>query len=276
LLFDLELSCGTIDYLDTGGDGPVVVLLHGLAMDHTLWGDVIEDLARDHRCIAPTLPSGAHRHPVKPAFRLNATSVASLIGELLEALDLRDVVLVENDSGRAQTYAAGNPARVRRLVIVACEAFENYPPGFAGKLVGLVARIPGGIRFVSLLVRVRALRHLPTFFGQMSNRRIPDSVTDSWMASLIGDARVRRDFERYCRSVEPDEMMRAAQGLADFERPALIVWAADDRLMPAEHGERFVRTMPNARLVVIEDSGTLVPIDQPARLAAEIRAFSTP
>ena len=58
----IELSAGTIDYEDTGGDGPTIVLLHGLMMDASLWEDVIADLSADHRCVAPTLPLGAHRH----------------------------------------------------------------------------------------------------------------------------------------------------------------------------------------------------------------------
>jgi pimeloyl-ACP methyl ester carboxylesterase len=58
----IELSAGTIDYQDTGGDGPTLVLLHGLLMDASLWDDVIADLSVDHRCVAPTLPLGAgHR-----------------------------------------------------------------------------------------------------------------------------------------------------------------------------------------------------------------------
>jgi pimeloyl-ACP methyl ester carboxylesterase len=58
---EIELSAGTIEYEDTGG-GPTIVLLHGLMMDASLWHAVIADLSVDHRCVAPTLPLGAHRH----------------------------------------------------------------------------------------------------------------------------------------------------------------------------------------------------------------------
>lgn len=58
---DIELSAGTIEYEDTGGDGPVLVLLHAFLMDASLWEQVTLDLAVDHRCVAPTLPLGAHR-----------------------------------------------------------------------------------------------------------------------------------------------------------------------------------------------------------------------
>ncbi|MDH6484019.1 pimeloyl-ACP methyl ester carboxylesterase [Streptomyces sp. SAI-127] len=57
---EIELSCGTIAYEDTGGDGPTVVLLHGWMMDASLWDRPIADLSADHRCVAPTLPFVAH------------------------------------------------------------------------------------------------------------------------------------------------------------------------------------------------------------------------
>lgn len=276
MLHNIELSSGTVEYVDTGGSGPVIVLLHGLAMDYTLWDEVIGLLQSEFRCIAPTLPVGAHRHPVKPCFHLSPDSVSSLVGEFIEALDLRNVVLVENDSGRAQTLAGTEPDRLAKLVIVACEAFENYPPGLPGKVAGRVAQLPGGVRTISWLIRNRAIRNSRFFFGLMSKRRIPDRLSDSWMASLIGNKRIRRDFERYCRSVQRDDMLRAAAGLRKFEKPVLVVWAAEDKVMPYDHGSRLVETLPNATLVVINDCRTLVPVDQPTRLAAELRCFAEP
>jgi zinc-finger of transposase IS204/IS1001/IS1096/IS1165 len=62
---EIELSAGTIEYQDTDGDGPVLVLLHGLMMDASLWDGPIAGLSADHRCVAPTLPLGAHRRPMR-------------------------------------------------------------------------------------------------------------------------------------------------------------------------------------------------------------------
>ena len=73
--------------------------------------------------------------------------------------------------------------------------------------------------------------------------------------------------------VRKGEMLRAAAQLRGFDRPALVVWARDDLMMPRTHGARLAGLLPHGRLVEIEDSRTLVPEDQPARLAAEIRRF---
>jgi pimeloyl-ACP methyl ester carboxylesterase len=48
----INLSAGPIDYIDTGGDGPTVVLLHGVLMNETVWRDVIAELTSTFRCIA--------------------------------------------------------------------------------------------------------------------------------------------------------------------------------------------------------------------------------
>src|SRR5258708_15272116 len=95
----IELPAGTIEYEDTGGGGPTIVLIHGLLMDGSLWRDVISDLRSDHRCIAPTLPLGAHRKPMRADADLTMRGQTRLLGDLLAGLDLADVVLVASDWG---------------------------------------------------------------------------------------------------------------------------------------------------------------------------------
>ncbi|MFH8708788.1 alpha/beta fold hydrolase [Streptomyces rubrogriseus] len=268
---DIELSAGTIEYEDTGGDGPVVVLLHGLVHDRTVWRKVIADLRTDHRVIAPTLPYGAHRRPMRrpPTPDL----VNELIAEFLDRLDLTDVTLVENDCGRAQTVAARHPERLARLALVACEAFDNYPPGLPGKLIGLACRAPGG---VSLLVRtlgLKPLRRLPVGIGALTKRPVPDAVVDGWLRPLRTDPAIRRDFRHYGTHVRRDELLEAAQGLRRFDRPALVVWANEDLMMPRAHGRHLAELLPQGRLVEIEDTRTLIPEDQPELLASLLREF---
>ena len=137
---EIELSAGPVAYDDTGGDGPVVVLLHGLVHDNTVWHKVTADLRTDHRVIAPTLPYGAHRRPM--TVPLSPDVVNDLVAEFLERLDLWDVTLAESDCGRAQTVAVRHPERLARLVLISCEAFDNYPPGLPGKMLSMACRTP--------------------------------------------------------------------------------------------------------------------------------------
>ena len=116
-------------YSDTGGDGPVVVLLHGVLMGGSLWDTVTEGLRDRYRCIVPELPFGAHTTPMPDDADLSLPALASMIAEFLTELDVRHVTLVCNDWGGAQlVISPGGTDRVANLVLVSCEAFDNYRP----------------------------------------------------------------------------------------------------------------------------------------------------
>ncbi|MDQ3693447.1 MAG: alpha/beta hydrolase [Chloroflexota bacterium] len=270
---EINLSAGVIEYEDTGGGGPVIVFLHGLAMDSSVWRHVVHELRPDYRCIVPTMPLGAHRRPMRPEADLSPTGVARLISEFLDRLDLREVTLVENDTGRAQTLAGDRPERVGRLVIVSSEAFENYPPGLPGRMLALAVKLPGGLNAFVQPLRFRPPRRIPASYGWMAKRPIPDEIMDRWLRPLLTQRAIRRDLERYLRAVDPRDMLDAAERLPNFDRPALVVWATEDRVMPPAHGRRLATLLPQGRLAEVADSYTLIPEDQPAILARELRAF---
>jgi pimeloyl-ACP methyl ester carboxylesterase len=271
---EATLSAGTIEYEDTGGDGPPLVFVHGLAMDGTVWRHVVADLAPEFRCVVPTWPLGGHRRPMRADADLTLRGLSRLVAEFLEALDLHDVVLVQNDWGGAIVVAAeGLSDRVARLVLTSCEAFDNYPPGVPGKAIGLAAKVPGGVNAALQPLRVRALRRTPTTFGWMSKRPVPDAVMDAWLAPALGSREIRRDIAKYARSARKRDMVAATEGLRGFDRPALVAWASEDRVMPPDHGRRLASLLPQGKLVEIPDSYTLIPEDQPAALAGAIREF---
>ncbi len=270
---EIELSAGIIEYEDTGGSGPVVVLLHGFAMDGSLWRHVVRELRDDHRCIVPAMPIGGHRRPMRADADLSPRGIGNLQAEFLEALDLRDVTLVGNDSGLYQIAAGEHPERLARLVLTSCEAFENFPPGLPGRVVAFAARLPGGLNALAQPLRLRVLRRLPFAFGWMTKRPIPHAVTGAWLRPLLTQREIRRDLTKYVRSSDKAGMLAAAERLRSFDRPALVVWAAEDRVMPPEHGRRLAELLPHGRLIEIAGSYTLIPEDQPGELARAIRQF---
>jgi len=274
---DVELSAGTIEYEDTGGEGPAIVMLPGLIMDASLWDAVIADLSPDHRCIAPTLPMGAHRHAMHADADLSPRGLARLVSEFLDRLDLDDVTLVGNDTGGAlvQSLACNGAARVRRIVLVSCDAFDNFPPGLTGKTLVLAGTLsPTMFGLFMQQMRLRPLRRLPLAFGWLTMRG--DAATARWIKPVLELAEIRRDAVRVLRGIaaQPHLLLDAAECLAGFERPALVVWADQDRVMPPEHGRRLAELLPQGRLVEIPDSHTLIPLDQPAGLVEAIQQFT--
>jgi len=274
----IELSAGTIEYTDTSGGGPVIVLLHGLLMDATLWDEVTAALSPGHRCVAPTLPLGAHRRAMKIGADLSLPGIAKLVAEFLDQLGLDDVTLVGNDTGGAvvQLLAADGAPRVSRVVLASCDAFDNFPPGLTGRTLALTGKLPPALFGLFMQqMRLRPLRRLPVAFGWLTRRG--DAATARWIKPLLTQPDVRRETVRMLRAVFADKrlLLSAAESLPAFDRPALIVWAADDRVMPPEHGRRLADLLADGRLLEIPDSYTLIPLDQPAQLAETIREFTS-
>ncbi|MEV4151306.1 alpha/beta hydrolase [Amycolatopsis sp. NPDC049691] len=273
---EIELGAGTVEYTDTGGPGPVLVFVHGLLMDGSLWDGVVASLP-GHRCVVPTLPLGAHRHPMRPGADLSLSGIAALLMEFLDRLDLREVTLVGVDTGGAlvQLALADGDARVSRVVLASCDAFDNFPPGLTGKTLFLTGKLsPGLFGLFMQQMRLRAVRRLPIAFGWLTKRG--DAVSAGWLRPLLSRADVRRDTVRMLRAfaATPRVLLEVADRLPAFDRPALVVWASEDRVMPPEHGQRLAALLPKGKLVRVDDSYTLLPLDQPAEFARLIREFT--
>ncbi len=153
-------------------------------------------------------------------------------------------------SGGVITYVAdGRADRIGRLVITSCEAFDNYPPGLPGRNLATLARLPGGLEFAFTLLRLKRARRLPMTWGWMSRLPVPDAVMDGWFRPLWASREIRRDLRTYVLGV-PDraELLRWAEELRTFDRPALVIWATEDRVMPLDHGRRLAALLPQGRL----------------------------
>jgi pimeloyl-ACP methyl ester carboxylesterase len=96
------------------------------------------------------------------------------------------------------------------------------------------------------------------------------------MRPVMTQPEIRRDTVRVLRAIAaaPHLLAETAERLPGFDRPALVVWASRDRVMPPGHGRRLAKLLPQGQLVEVDDSYTLIPLDQPGRLAETIRQFT--
>jgi pimeloyl-ACP methyl ester carboxylesterase len=118
------------------------------------------------------------------------------------------------------------------------------------------------------------VRRLPIAFGWLTRRG--DAVTARWMRPVLTQPEIRRDTVRLLRAAAADRnfLVRVSSRLPGWDRPALVVWASGDRVMPPEHGRRLAGLLPQGQLAEVADSYTLIPLDQPAQLAQLIRDFT--
>jgi pimeloyl-ACP methyl ester carboxylesterase len=272
----VEVSAGTIEYEDTGGEDPTLVFVPGLAMDGRQWRKVIAELRDEFRCVSPTLPMGAHRQPMRPDVDLSLRGMGRIVTEFLERADLSDATLCFNDWCGAQVMIAdGGIERAGKLVLVSCETAGNYPPGLAGHAAWLSCKLPGGLPIMRQVLLRPRLRRLPFIFGQMTKRGIPDELMRSWLEPLKR-AEIRRDLRRYAGdAMRGKRALAAASGaLSSFQRPVLVVWDSEGKMMPNETGRQLADSFPDARYLELPDCYTLIPEDQPLKLARAIREFA--
>ena len=267
-----ELSSGPIDWFESGSGTPLV-FVHGLNTHAAHWRKVVPELAADHRCITPTLPLGSHAAAMDPGADLTPPGIAGLLGEFVDALALEGAVVIGNDTGGAiaQILAARRPARLGGLVLAPSDAYDRFLP-WQFRWLQYVAYLPGAAWQSGQLLRSAALRRSRIGFGLLTEHGIPDEVTASYIEPLRRDRGVRRDLVKALRAIDRRHTNEAARLLAQFDRPALIAWT-DNPVFPMADGERLARTIPGARLEVIEGSAAFVGEDRPRDLADAIRRF---
>jgi pimeloyl-ACP methyl ester carboxylesterase len=270
----VTLNAGRIHYETAGPpDGRPVVFIHGYSMGSSLWRPLTERLAaRGFSCLAPTWPLGAHAEPMRMDVELTMEGIAAMVGELLDALRLEDVVLVGNDTGGAiaQLVATSTPERLGALVLTSCDAFEHFPPPI---LKPFIAAAKAGPAYDAAIQPLRTRFGRKRGFGALAHADI-DELVSEWLKPVLSDRRVRGDLRRFTASLNRETTVRAAARLPQFTRPALVAWSSDDAFFPLEDGRRLADALPNSRLEVIERARTFSMIDQPDRLADLIADFA--
>ena len=263
----VEVPAGSLAYRERGTGSPIV-FVHGVGVNGDLWRKVVPLLAADHRCIAPDWPFGAHTLPLHENTGMSLPGLARIVADLMNAIDLHDVTVVANDTGGAvaQWLAGHHPERIGRLVLTSCDAFQKFPPlpqlylkpAARLHLLGLVARA----------VQFAPVQRTPTAYGWTTKRPVDPAIMRSYTRPIAAIPGVRRDLERLLLAVDTRYTHEAADALRSFDKPALVAWAADDKLFPRDHGRRLAELLPQGRFTLVPDSRTFIPEEQPERLAA--------
>lgn len=271
----IDIPQGKLNYRAAGPADSTqspVVFLHGLLVNNELWTGVADALAAHGiRSYTPDLPLGSHTIALDPDADLSPRGIARLVNDFLAALDLRDVTLVGNDTGGAlcQFVIDADAARIGRVVLTNCDAFDQFPPRMFKPLF-VLGRRPGRIRAMAAAIKPTRLRHSVLGYGPLVTRPLDPALTRRWITPSLTDAAVRGDTAKFLRGVRATDLADVATRLGHFTKPVLLLWGAADRNFTIGFGRRLADAFPNARLVEIADASTFVPLEQPARVADEI------
>lgn len=274
----IELPQGTVQYSAAGPEdsaSPPVVFVHAFLVDGAIWSEVAGLLAeRGIRSYAPDWPLGAHRIPLRPDADQSPRGVARQILAFLEALDLRDVTLVGNDTGGAlsQFVLDTDASRIGRVVLTNCDAFDTFPP-FPFNVVFRLLNGTGRMRVNLTPMRVRALRHSPLGFGLLAGELDP-AQTRAWIEPSLTNRGIRDDAVRFLRAADAGDLLDVSTRLDRFDGPVRLVWGTADRAFKPSLGRRLQEAFQNAEFVEVPGAKTFVQLDAPDVLAEQIAALS--
>ena len=271
----VETSWGGIP-VRRGGEGPTVLLIHGLLVDGGLWDTVADQLvATGHDVVVPDLPLGAHSYATEGGADLTPPGVGRLVDALAVELGLRDVTLVGNDTGGAicQMAAAERPDWLAGLVLTPCDAYENFLPPAFRPLQFLARHAPWLLVAVMQPMRLRAVRRSPLLLGWLTKRGVSDELSDRWARPFFDLPATRRDVLGTLAAIDSADTVAAAARLVELGRPVAIAWADGDRFFPRRLAQRLAADIPGATLTRIDDAYAFTPIDQPEATTQLIRGL---
>jgi pimeloyl-ACP methyl ester carboxylesterase len=257
-----------------GGDGPVILLIHGITGSSAQWETTMELLESDFTVIAPDLLG--HGESAKPRGDYSLGAYASGLRDLLAWLDVPAATVVGHSlgGGIAMQFAYQFPERCERLGLV--------NSGGLGREVNIVLRAAAlpGAELVLPLIAANWSRSVGLAVSDALGRlglRVGSDMAEMarGYASLI-DGEARSAFLHTLRAViEPGGQRVSAVDrlyLAE-EVPTLIVWGERDPLIPVKHGYAAHEAMPGSRLEVFSDAGHFAQLDEPVRFAGVLAEF---
>jgi pimeloyl-ACP methyl ester carboxylesterase len=258
------------------GQGPPLLLVHGLMTTSYSWRYVVDELARDSRVIAPDLV-GCGRSD-KPDARYSGAALAQLLVELVGALGVRGCPVVGNSMGgylclRAALADEGVFARVIDL-------HSPGPADWRHRLLHALLSLSVGRGLVDRLVRraPRRWAHRNVHYYDESLKSLEEAAE---YGDPLADADGRRAFLAFLRDTfDPAELDGFVAELAArrdagkrFPVPLLLLYARQDPLVPPSVGEVLHRLVPEAPLVWLERSSHFAHVDTPELVIAEVRRF---
>lgn len=251
------------------GQGPPVLLIHGLAGSWQNWLENVCPLSRSHRVIAMDLP-GFGYSPM-PREKVSMTAYAHCLDALCEQLEVERAAVVGNSMGGfvGAEMAIAHPERVSHLVLVAAAVLWNEQRR-ARPMATLANVAQAASALAATRWRKSATRPLLRAISLAQVVRHPTRIP---APLAIEQLRHVGSTEGFAAALEALYSYKLRDHLSEIDCPTLVVWGTHDQLVPVRHGRTMAELIPGARLEVFEQTGHVPMLERPARFNALVEEF---
>jgi len=265
---------GAVSYVDIGtGTGAPAVFVHGVGTNALLWGQVIEAVSGERRCIAIDLP--LHGHSLGRADQdFSLGGLASIVGGACDALALTDIDLVAHDTGGAiaQIVAARNPDRLRTFPLTNCDTHDNVPPEAFKPTVELAKSGALAPSAPVLMADLAAARAAVFAMGYEDPEFLTLEMVRAFLEPVIGTPERALQFERMLSLLEPSDLLAAEPALSKLDVPTLVVWGTGDEFFELRWAYWLRDTIPGVTDVIeIPGAKLFFPHERARELAAHLQ-----
>ena len=268
----IEVNGINVHYKTYGQGEPVFILMHGFGASLFSWHEVITPLAEYGTVIAYDRPAfGLTERPMEwdGENPYSQESQIELVVGLMDALNVEQAILVGNSAGGtlAMLTALKYPERVQSLILA-------DPAVYSGG---------GAPAWIRPLLGTPQMRHVGPLFARMFQTRGSEMVELAWHDPSKITNEIVEGYQKPLRVEDWDKVLweltiassesDLAERLSEFNMPVLVITGDDDRIVPTEESVRLANDLPNAELVIIEESGHLPHEEQPEEFMKAVQSF---
>ncbi|HEV7751136.1 MAG TPA: alpha/beta fold hydrolase [Baekduia sp.] len=263
-----------MNVIDVGPEAPegTIVWIHGLSGSWQNWLENLPEFADTHRCIAMDLP-GFGASPM-PAEKISISGYAAAVDELLGILGVERAVVVGNSMGGfvGAEIAIRFGTRVDRLVLVSAAglSIEHQRNESVLRLLRLAGNVLAmGTGWLASKSDVLASRRR----SRAAMFAIVASHPELLPAPLVSEQLRGSGKPGFVDALDALSDYPIRDRLGEIAAPTLVVWGEDDPLVPVRDAWEFGELIPNARVVVYEDTGHVAMLERPDAFNALVREF---
>lgn len=264
----LAINGTRVHYYDAGSlTAPAMILIHGLGDEADTWQHIIPALAERYRVIAVDLPGFGRSEQTRRSYTTGF--FANIIAGMFAELNIDKAIVVGSSMGAmvAQRLAMARPDLVKQLVLIGGGISQGKQAMNLGTLLFLIPGV-GEIFYSTLRAsQDKAYETLRPYYYQLD--KLPEAQRQFLRERVwarVWSAGQRRGFLSTLRWLAIDTSTRVPQFIARLSKldiPTILVWGEHDNIQPLSNAQAMLTFLPNARLVILPDTGHLPQQESP-------------